>query len=241
LNSLKTAGVKATFHICPDYFLGQTNLIAHVERIKAEGHVVGLRFQGDPRSISSEALQKQLVDDSKKIYDLLNVYPKFLRFPYGQFGSREIEIANCMGFVVTEWNVDSYDYLIKQTGPIIVDALLNEYIKRFNLVSAGEGRYISLHSDTLKIYDNETYLAEALKYVQNYKYNTVTLDKCLSETSAYRSTNVVCNNNTDNVNQGQSTNTADNQKKSCSEKAYALNQTLQLVILFLALIFVFKA
>jgi hypothetical protein len=58
--------------------------------------------------LNEKELTQTLLDESAAIYNVINVYPKFLRFTPGQYGSRELDVATRMGFVVTEWNLGAH-------------------------------------------------------------------------------------------------------------------------------------
>lgn len=193
LNSLKQAEAKATFHITTQY-LNNVAVLTNAITAKEAGHVIGLRFPTDPSKLSDEQFQQALIDQSQRVKDSVGVLPKFLRLPFGKYGARELSIANCMGFVVTEWNIDTLDYDLKPTSTDSkLDSLQQTYGNAFAGMNAGAGRFIALHRDLYDVYLNETVLVELTKYIKSYGYSLVTLDKCMSEASPYRSSNKACN------------------------------------------------
>jgi len=193
LNALKRAQALATFHITTQY-LNNVAVLTNAVTAKESGHIIGLRFPTDPSNLSDEQFQQALLDQSQRLKDSIGVFPKFLRLPYGKVKDNHVAIANCMGFVITQWNIDTLDYELKPTATDSkLGALQQAYGNAFAGMNAGGGRFISLHRDLYDVYLNETVLVELTKYIKAYGYNLVTLDKCLSEASPYRSENTACN------------------------------------------------
>ena len=185
LNGLQQANIKATFHIVTKYLSNiavSTNLRTAYER----GHLIGLRFptEKDPKSMTDVDIKQTLLLESFKIFKQIGVYPKYLRLPANGYDDRVVSIATALGFVVTQWNIDTFDFEADVTGWKISNA----YVTQLNTVAQGQGRFISLHRDLYKVYTDESIMVTVNANVSSRGYTFVTLDKCLSD-SAYRGDN----------------------------------------------------
>jgi peptidoglycan/xylan/chitin deacetylase (PgdA/CDA1 family) len=130
-------------------------------------------------------IEKILLEDSKKIYDKLGVFPKYVRFGYNKYDDRVIKVAEKLGFVVTTWNLDSNDYGESLTE----EDFLKTYQSKFESNSRGSLRYIALHHDLSNFYpSNPTALPKLGSLMTSYGYTSVGLDKCLNK-DQYRQTN----------------------------------------------------
>lgn len=147
--------MKGTFHFTTAYMQGNIAALTNVETAAKDGHVVGLKFPSDPSNLSDEELEQALLMQSERIFGAIKKYPKYLRFPYGTYGEREIKIAKCLGMVVTEWNIDTHDYEIQENKKDIdvAEKLIARYATAFAPLAPGAGRFISVHHDGLSFYE----------------------------------------------------------------------------------------
>jgi peptidoglycan-N-acetylglucosamine deacetylase len=81
LTALKARGVKATFHVVTEFF-DLSPVITNIDLAAKDEHVIGLRFptKKDPTTMSDAEITEILISDSKKVYDVIKKYPKFLRY-----------------------------------------------------------------------------------------------------------------------------------------------------------------
>jgi peptidoglycan/xylan/chitin deacetylase (PgdA/CDA1 family) len=170
LSTLKSKGVEATFHICAQFLPGTRDLVRKIVR---DGHLLGMRFNPlitDLRGLSEAQLHKQLKNDQAIIYDNTGVRVKFLRLPFNGYGDRELKIIESMGFIVTEHNLESYDF---QEGKI-----MSAFKTKLNECKAyGCSGIISVQREA----SNETTkrLPAIIDMIDDVGYNFVKLDKCI--------------------------------------------------------------
>ncbi|KAI3641400.1 hypothetical protein MIR68_000530 [Amoeboaphelidium protococcarum] len=184
LQGLAANDLKATFHIITDYF-SNVAMVTNMQTAYSQGHVIGLRFKPDATKLSCDAILSQLLTMSNQVYQIINVYPKFVRFSYDQYNDANVACVSGAGFVVSSNNIDVMDYDSGVTNEQISSA----YIAQFSQVGRGLGRYIGLHHDLYTIYQDPSVLANLATTLKNWGYNSVTMDKCLGIASAYRTSN----------------------------------------------------
>lgn len=185
LTGLTNAQIPATFHVVTKYFSNivvSTNLKTAAEN----GHVIGLRFptETDPTKLSDRELKEVLLYESYKIFKQIGAYPKYLRLPLGKYNDKTVRVATQLGFIISEWNVDTNDYAEGITGDDIVKAYSNQLAS----VGTGSGRFISLHRDLYAVYSDEGILTKIRKVGNDKGYTFVTLADCLGD-SSYRPDN----------------------------------------------------
>lgn len=132
--------------------------------------------------------------NSLVVFGLIKKYPKYLRFPYGQYTIEHVKLAQSLGFIVTEWNIDAYDYSIEEdpveSGYIQID----DYIR--SKLASGSPKtdsFISLHRDLYNPYKNISGLCDTASFIKEKGYVLVKLAQCLGQdegSSPYRSKNV---------------------------------------------------
>lgn len=136
--------------------------------------------------MSAAAFRQTLIAESSKIFQHIGKYPKFLRLPSGQYDNTHVGMAAELGFIVTEWNVDSNDYALDaKTG---LEQMKAPFADEFRKVPAGAGRYISLHHDLAGVYEDQTNLIELAKWIKTFNYKMVKLDECFGS-EGYRTNN----------------------------------------------------
>lgn len=185
LSALGSAKIKATFHVVTKYF---NNIVVstNLKTAKENGHVIGLRFptDQDPNSMSDLDIKKTLIMESYRISKQIGVFPKFLRMPLGGYSDRVVKVASKLGFIITEWNIDSFDY---ETG-VTRDRIISAFNTQADSVAQGAGRFISLQRDLYAVYDDPSIIATIKANMTTRGYVFVGLDECLAE-SAYRADN----------------------------------------------------
>jgi peptidoglycan/xylan/chitin deacetylase (PgdA/CDA1 family) len=189
LSTLSKNKIPATVHVVTKY-LKVSSVESNLDAAFDQGLLIGLRFATDknPTDMSAKELKQELLDSSEAIFKVIGKYPKFLRFGAGQANDQAIKIASELGFIVTTWNIDSYDYDSSRTAKQIIDA----YVDKVKLLSNNKTSFIGLHRDTadVSIYGkDETILPTIVKNMTAAGFQPVSLDKCLGVTSPYRESN----------------------------------------------------
>lgn len=174
--------MKASFHVLTTRLNSPAQVDLLREAIK-RGHTVGLRFPIGkvPNSMSENELIATLVAESQAFHDVFGEYPRFLRFPWQQFNSTSVTLAQRMGFIVSAWNLDALDY--QAASFLQVQTFVRSQIKP-------EAGTISIHRDIYPIY-NETFAFGMMldTISSSLRLNVVGLDKCLGQTQLWRTNN----------------------------------------------------
>ena len=115
LDVLREKDVKATF-----FLLGQ-NAKKHpdlVKRIHEEGHEVGSHSYSHPllTNLSKEAVEKEVKQTDRAIFEATGVIPRTFRPPYGAVNA---DVAAIIGKPIIQWNIDSMDWHSKQKNATI--------------------------------------------------------------------------------------------------------------------------
>lgn len=193
--ALAAANASVTFHVVTAY-LNQVTYSALVKQSYKAGHIIGIRFPTTANliSMSDDVYVKTLQENSARIYELVGVYPKYLRLPAGGYQERHIGLAQSMGFQITTWSLDFFDYNIADKAKAANQDLFSVYKSyidpELQRVARGTASYILLLHDQYPVYLNETILPAVVTYLRNqYGYNIVTMDKCLLDKSPYRGDN----------------------------------------------------
>ena len=113
LNALKKHNVPATFFLVGTYIRDNPDLI---RRMVDEGHIVANHTMTHPNmaSIASlDAFQKELAEPEAHYEAIIgSPMPKFYRPPNGKFSTKNLEMANELGYTTFFWSlayVDWYD------------------------------------------------------------------------------------------------------------------------------------
>lgn len=116
LDTLKQKGVKACFFITGPYLAKHMDL---VERMVSEGHVVGNHTVNHPSlpTISSERIEKELIELDRVFCEKFGKNMKFLRPPKGEFNERSLDVARRLGYTTIMWSFAYDDWDVnKQRG-----------------------------------------------------------------------------------------------------------------------------
>ncbi len=102
-------GVKATFFLVGfwvDKYPSVTRQIA------LRGFEIGTHSQTHPQmsKLSADEMKAQLVDSSKKIFELTAQPITLFRAPFGDYDNRLLTVAGELGLYTIQWSVDSLDW-----------------------------------------------------------------------------------------------------------------------------------
>lgn len=149
LDGLKERNIRATFFVLGESVEQNPEII---KRMSEEGHLIGshtyshVQLTKLPLAQAEEEIHKA----NDAIYEACNLYPKFVRPPYGSW-NKKLEEKTDMSAVL--WNVDPYDWKV-QNKEVIVKSVLSD---------VKDGSIILLHD----IY--ETSVDAALEIVDELK------------------------------------------------------------------------
>ncbi|MGI5841845.1 MAG: polysaccharide deacetylase family protein [Christensenellales bacterium] len=83
-----------------------------VKKIHANGFEIGTHSKTHPdmTKLSRQSVKQELQDSVKLIEDLVDVKVKYFRSPYGAYNNALLEVADDLGLVTIQWDVDSLDW-----------------------------------------------------------------------------------------------------------------------------------
>lgn len=176
LTSLAKAGVKATFHVLPDY-LDNPVLSANLRRAATDGHLIGLFVK---ESITEASVKAYLTNASAIVKQYTNYQPQFLRFPLPGPSPGMLKVVTGLGYRVTSYNLDSQDYqaLSEVTSPdgkgsvfATVKGILDQ------IVPPTLGSFICVQRDIVQASVQQ--MPAILNYTKGRGYKAVKLDECI--------------------------------------------------------------
>lgn len=176
LTSLAKAGVKATFHVLPDY-LDNPVLSANLRRAATDGHLIGLFVK---ESITEASLKSYLSNASTIIKQYTNHQPQFLRFPLPGPSPSVLKLVAGLGYRVTGYNLDSQDYqalndVTSPDGKGTVFATIKGILDQ--IVPPTLGSFICVQRDIVQASVQQ--MPAILNYTKARGYRAVRLDECI--------------------------------------------------------------
>lgn len=172
LDALGSRNVKASFHPVVTY-LNEATTVANLQRAASEGHCIGLSIEPsvDLSSQSDSEMMESIDSRADTLKSVIGIRPYFLRIPnVANMTDAQINLIKSKGYVITTYNLDSYDYSspnVLQSFKNVLDVLSNNT----------KGAFISVQRDYIPESANAT--PDILDYVMGKGYNLVTLDKCV--------------------------------------------------------------
>lgn len=172
LNTLSSKNVKVTFHITTKY-LTDPNIQSIIQRIAGQGHLIGLRTEADWDlfSMSDEQIRAGVARQATVLSSFIGYVPKFIRLPYGKFDDRVRRAVESTGLIVTNFNLETYDYHNDGTRT------LNAVKLALSLVGKGTGSFISIQHDGVQQSVGVT--GKIIDLVKSSGYKFVKLDECM--------------------------------------------------------------
>jgi peptidoglycan/xylan/chitin deacetylase (PgdA/CDA1 family) len=145
LDALASRQVKASFHPVVNY-LNDPTVVANMQRAASEGHTIGLSMEQavDLSGMSHDDISATIDSRAQSINAVAGVTPKFLRiWNYRNLSDDQISFILSKGYVITDYNLDSYDYDQQD--------VLGQYKKVPDLLSPNaKGSIISIQRDYIQ-------------------------------------------------------------------------------------------
>lgn len=176
LTALAQAGVKATFHVTPDY-LDNPVLSANLRRAALEGHLIGLFVK---EGIEERDIGPYLARAGKIIQQYINYPPQFLRFPAPGPSASMLKTVTTLGYRVSGYNLDSLDY--QHATDAVEDGGRGPVYRTVRgvldlIVPPTLGSFIVVQRDIVQTSVLQT--AAILKHAKERGYKAVRLDECI--------------------------------------------------------------
>ncbi|KAI9136387.1 hypothetical protein BKA69DRAFT_1104526 [Paraphysoderma sedebokerense] len=197
LDELKKVNGKATFFVVGQR-LRHKALTDILIRTHKEGHLIGSHswdhrnFQFGNGSVdlinayqppmTYTAIRRELLYTDIAIASRIGKRPLFFRFPYTSSNSTTHDVVQSLGYIISEYNVNSFDtvHVDKANGAEIILGEMKKATEQRNM-SLG---VIALQHDILA---RSAYLvADVIQYYKSLGFEFVTFDVCMGEPSGYR-------------------------------------------------------
>lgn len=176
LDALDSRSAKGTFHPVVTY-LGEAVVVANLKRAASSGHTIGLSLEAsiDLSSMSDDDIMATIDSRAQQLGSITGFNPVFLRLPnYQNMSLAQLNMIISKGYVITTYNLDSYDYKAN------ID-ILSSFKNVLDLLSPNtKGEFISVQRDYIQESVDAT--ADILDYVIKKGYTLVTLDQCVGKT-----------------------------------------------------------
>lgn len=167
LDTLKKCNVPAAFFITGAYLDTEKPLI---ERMLAEGHIVGnhtVNHPNLPKLESAEKMADELNALSEEFYATYGVEMEYMRPPEGEFSERLLAVANDLGYKTVFWSFAYKDWdRNQQNGKEFALSQVTPYLH--------DGAILLLHAVSK---DNADALEEIITYARAQGYEFASLDK----------------------------------------------------------------
>ncbi|KAJ3097047.1 chitin deacetylase [Phlyctochytrium planicorne] len=176
LDTLSRANVKATFFVVGSRLL-DGGAKETLKRAYAEGHQIGIHTWSHPHltQLSNEQIVAEVMWTGKIIEDVIGVFPKYMRPPYGEVDERVLRVLKSMDLEVVTWNVDTVDY----ANPAGASNEIRKGISQFK----GKSGVISLQHDIESNVVNQE--LDTSSIILKSGYNARTVEYCINGPAAY--------------------------------------------------------
>lgn len=166
-------GVKATFFLVGFWVDKYPQIVAE---IAARGFEIGTHSATHPQmsKLSAEQCRSELVDSSRKIFEITGKPVTLFRPPFGDYNNQLLQVAKSLGLYTVQWSVDSLDWKGLSARQIA------ERVQQ-----AGQGDIILCHNNSDHIVEALPLIFEALRlknlrlcpigeliYTQNYQIDS---------------------------------------------------------------------
>jgi peptidoglycan-N-acetylglucosamine deacetylase len=178
LDILARHRVRATFFVVGSRAAKHPAL---VRRMVREGHLIGNHsYSHAPFSkLSMYRFREQILETDNVLTKLSGYRPRFIRPPYGEVTSRQVDWTRQNGYIIANWDVDSVDW--KQIPQDRILANIRKTLQPGSIIlqHAGGGYGQDL-SGSIKA------LPHLIQLLRNKGYRPVTLEELLHQNGARR-------------------------------------------------------
>ncbi|KAJ3509346.1 hypothetical protein NLJ89_g5267 [Agrocybe chaxingu] len=172
IDSLNSAGVKATFFMCGRFYGCIYDYADVVKKAYESGHQIASHTwsHADLTGQSASGVQNEVSRLETALKKILGIKPKWLRPPYGSQNANMLSTLRGLNYKVVTWNFDSQDW----NGASVAQSQA-----RFNALGA-DPRIIPLEHDALQSTAQQLgpWIAT---WAKNKGLQAVTLSECLGE------------------------------------------------------------
>lgn len=185
LDRLRDRGVKGTFFVVGVQVKKFPELL---KRAYDEGHMIASHTYSHPdlATLTREQIIQEMNDTAQAIYDVIGVYPKYMRPPYGSYNETVLNLLFELGYGVVIWNLDTNDWRVNNAGGSSAEVysnMISPLDQSPNIFSAG---WMTLMHDLYQITaDSQNPM---ISKIQEKGLKIVKVNDCLYDPYPYRST-----------------------------------------------------
>ncbi|MBD3920204.1 polysaccharide deacetylase family protein [Paenibacillus sp. PR3] len=178
LDVLARHKVKATFFVVGSLASRYPALVRRMER---EGHTVGNHSYNHAvfSQLTTEQYRRQITRTDAILAPLVGYSPRYIRPPYGEIRSTQVQWAKRNGYVVVNWDVDSVDWRSLRSRSVIINVKKTLQPGSIILQHAGGGSTQDL-SGTVEA------LPVIIRMLRNKGYELVTIPEMLGSSDGRR-------------------------------------------------------
>lgn len=176
LDELASRNMKATFFINAENATKDARLGPFIHRAFVEGHLIASHSYSHPdlTTLTREEVREQLLKNGEKIAQLIGVFPRFFRPPFGNINTVVMEEAAALDSEVVLWNWDSNDWKFEGSSPEAAAEALQRYYSQ--LVSKANGNILVLNHD--RVDNTVNAIGSVLDIIKNAGFTTQTVASC---------------------------------------------------------------
>ncbi|MBS2967490.1 polysaccharide deacetylase family protein [Metabacillus sp. KIGAM252] len=169
LDILKTYQIRATFFIVGEEAKKFPDII---ERISAEGHVIGNHTWSHPNItlLSKHELQREIHTASEQIEQIIHITPDLFRPPFGNIDDRASSIIKEMGMTTVLWNVAGKDWVQNMNAEALCQHIIAR-LKRHSIILLHDG---DQHGSGPR-HNTVEALPSIIEYLINNQYSFITV------------------------------------------------------------------
>ncbi|PWW07516.1 peptidoglycan/xylan/chitin deacetylase (PgdA/CDA1 family) [Paenibacillus cellulosilyticus] len=178
LDVLARYNVKATFFVLGSLAARYPALVRRMER---EGHTVGNHSYNHAvfSQLTAEQYNRQIARTDAILAPLVGYSPRYIRPPYGEIRSAQVQWAKRNGYVIVNWDVDSVDWRSLRSRAVIINVRKTLQPGSIILQHAGGGATQDL-SGTVEA------LPVIIRMLKNKGYELVTIPEMLGSSDGRR-------------------------------------------------------
>ncbi|MDB5055985.1 MAG: hypothetical protein JWM44_4035 [Bacilli bacterium] len=120
------------YHVPATFFLVGVRAEGHpalVKRIVNEGHVIGNHSynHANPAKLTKAQFEQQIESTQIILQKIIGYEPKLIRTPYGAIQEEQLNWAANHGFIVVNWDIDSYDWKQLSSSQVLANILSHKH------------------------------------------------------------------------------------------------------------------
>lgn len=173
LDILQAEDVLATFFVV-GYRCEHPDWKPFLQRAFADGHFIATHSYSHPHLtwLSDDQIRGELESTEAAIRDAICMRPRIFRPPFGESDARVRDVIEDLGYLIVEWNADTFDWMYAEDAPQTVLNNVQQALDEHH-----PGSIIHLQHDLL--FESVALVPAIIDMVRQRGYQLVTLDECV--------------------------------------------------------------